>query len=91
MSPRTKEEITALIIHHAQSVNTITRITYNCHLNYTVTKKYIDRMIESGLLEKVDDKYYRPTEKGFDFLRYHHAMRNLMDNQELGIIWSEME
>lgn len=46
-----------------------TRILYDAHLNYRLLEKYLDLLLENGLIESVDDSYYLITSKGKNFLQ----------------------
>jgi predicted transcriptional regulator len=49
-----------------------TRIVYGANLNFKIANKYINFLLENGLIEeevKEGKKYYLATEKGVQFLR----------------------
>jgi predicted transcriptional regulator len=60
---------------------TKTAIVYGANLNFTVAKKYIQLLVEKGLV-KVEDKSrgkkYSLTEKGKKFLREYEGIREVL-------------
>jgi predicted transcriptional regulator len=55
---------------HATSVKTRkTKIMYQTNLSYPLVKKYLNGLLESGLIECDDKSCYLITPKGKDFLR----------------------
>jgi predicted transcriptional regulator len=46
-----------------------TRILYDAHLNYRLLEKYLEIVLENGLLEIVDGSFYLVTWKGKNFLQ----------------------
>ena len=45
-----------------------THIVYKANLNFKVTKKYLKRLMNNGLIQFVEGKYYITTQKGIHFL-----------------------
>ena len=52
-----------------------TRIMYRARLSYRLMEKYLNTLLESGLLECVDDSCYLITWKGKNFLQMYEDYR----------------
>jgi predicted transcriptional regulator len=48
-----------------------TRIMYAAHLSYRLMEKYLNTLLDSGLIERIDDSSYLITLKGKDFLQMY--------------------
>jgi len=48
-----------------------TRIMYQANLSYRLMEKYLQGLLESRLLENVDDSFYLITGKGKEFLQMY--------------------
>ena len=48
-----------------------TRIMYQANLSFTQVKRYLQSLLESGLVEFFDDAFYLTTSKGKEFLQMH--------------------
>lgn len=48
-----------------------TRIMYQANLSYRLMEKYLQNLLESGLLECVDDSFYLITWRGKEFLQMY--------------------
>ena len=46
-----------------------TRIMYQASLSYRLLEKYLKSILESGLVERVDDSFYLITRRGKEFLQ----------------------
>lgn len=70
---RTKFDIIVDIIHLTMDGGANkTRIVYGANLNFKIANKYIDFLLDNGLIReevKEGKKYYFATEKGVQFLK----------------------
>ena len=70
---RTKFDIIVDIINLTMDGGTNkTRIVYGANLNFKIANKYIDFLLDNGLIReevKEGKKYYLATEKGVQFLK----------------------
>ncbi|ARM74638.1 winged helix-turn-helix domain-containing protein [Acidianus manzaensis] len=51
-----------------------TRLMYNANLSFQLLNKYLDLLINKGLIMKKDDKYVI-TEKGLQYIKYHQMLK----------------
>lgn len=67
---RSKEEIIVLILEFCKTPASITRIFYQCALNFSTGKLYLDKLISAGLVEALDGPTitYKTTAKGLEAL-----------------------
>ena len=69
LSRRSNYEIYADIIETTLKPTQKTRIVYGNLLNFNIVKKYLDNLIEAGLIRHIpDSRAYEATEKGLKFL-----------------------
>lgn len=70
-------EIAASILEIAKNGSRKTRIMYLGNLSFDLLQKYLDTLVELGLLEKGsgDGKMYVATEKGRKFLDDFHELQ----------------
>jgi len=61
-------EIEAELLNLSKSGATITRLVYGANLNFKLTRKHLQRMMNKGKIEKTG-RLYTATEKGLKFLR----------------------
>ena len=70
MMYRCRSEITNMILESARSGTTKTKMMYQAYLSYTQVNKYLKYLQQNDLLTYDEVKQiYRPTEKGFRFLK----------------------
>jgi len=66
-----------------------TRVMYGANLSFVQVERYLQRLLENGLIEFVDDAYYLVTPKGKEFLQMHSEYLSRM--KQLGEEASETE
>lgn len=66
---RGRLEIVRDMLSAASEKNKKTRIMYQASLSYRLLEKYLRSLLESGLVECVDDSFYLITWKGKEFLQ----------------------
>ena len=72
---RSKTDIIAQILHAANRGMPETKIMYKVFLSYEQIQKYLDILIQNGLLEYLQvTQEYKTTEKGLKFLRVYEQM-----------------
>ena len=76
---RSSFEIIAEILETAKYGAKKTRIMYSCGLSYRFVQKYLDMLLETGLLAL--GSCYETTEKGLGFLQKYHKLELLMSTQ----------
>jgi predicted transcriptional regulator len=64
---RNNLDIYADILQVAQPGARKTQIVYKANLNFMIAKKYLKNLVETGLIEKFDKRYYT-TNKGVNFI-----------------------
>lgn len=74
---RTEIDIMVDILKLTQDGSKKTRILYQANLNQPRLNKYLNYLMENGLLEHINepDNYYKTTEKGKDFLDAADAIK----------------
>ena len=75
-------EIVYLILECCTSGAPKTKIAYNAHIDFKTCTKYLDMLIERGVLEEVQvdrKKLYRVTPKGEQLLNYLKHIIELLD------------
>jgi len=74
-------EIVYLILECCTNGAPKTRIAYNAHINFKTCMKYLDMLVERGVLEEVqvdNKRLYRITPKGEQLLNYlRHVIKLL--------------
>jgi len=88
MGRRHRLDIFADILRLARNGTKVTRLVYQANLNFTIIKKYLQKLTEKGFVESYNSHIYT-TEKGFEFLgKYDEIMGflNTIDNGETGAI-----
>jgi len=68
------------ILEAASQPTPISHILAKAYLNYKRGKRYIDRLLQLGLLEKRNEKYVA-TERGEEFLLYYHRLKVLLEEK----------
>jgi len=79
---RSRTQIISDILRIADSGTGKTRIMYNAFLSYALVTKYINFLIDNGML-MYDEKthLYRILEKGKRFLRMYDEINKLLDSK----------
>jgi predicted transcriptional regulator len=77
---RSDIEISAAILQVARNGAKKSHIVYKANLNFKIGKKYLDRLIHSGLLTgpNGESKVFRTTEKGVDYINYYHGLKDYL-------------
>jgi len=79
MKYRSRTEIVSMILEAANGSATKTRIMYKAFLSYAQLKEYLSVLIENNLLEYLEGaQTYKTTEKGFNFLKMHNEIGELL-------------
>jgi predicted transcriptional regulator len=79
MKYRSRTEIVSMILEAANGGATKTRIMYKAFLSYAQLKEYLSVLIENNLLENLEgNQGYKTTEKGFNFLKMHNEIGELL-------------
>jgi predicted transcriptional regulator len=79
MKYRNRTEIVSMILEAANGGATKTRIMYKAFLSYAQLKEYLSVLIENNLLEYLEgSQTYKTTEKGFNFLKMHNEIGELL-------------
>ena len=79
MKYRSRTEIVSMILEAANGGATKTKIMYKAFLSYAQLKEYLSVLIENNLLEYLEgNQGYKTTEKGFNFLKMHNEIGELL-------------
>ena len=79
MKYRSRTEIVSMILEAANGGATKTRIMYKVFLSYAQLKEYLSVLIENNLLEYLEGvQTYKTTEKGFNLLKMHNEIGELL-------------
>jgi predicted transcriptional regulator len=79
MKYRSRTEIVSMILEAANGGATKTRIMYKAFLSYAQLKEYLSVLIENNLLEYLEGSHiYKTNEKGFNFLKMHNEIGELL-------------
>ena len=79
MKYRSRTEIVSMILEAANGGATKTRIMYKAFLSYAQLKEYLSVLIENNLLVYLEgSQTYKTTEKGFNFLKMHNEIGELL-------------
>jgi predicted transcriptional regulator len=76
---RSSFEIIAEILTAAKNGAKKTRIMYSCGLSYSFVQKYLQLLLETGLL-RIGNSYHT-TDKGMGFLRKYQTLELLMNTR----------
>jgi predicted transcriptional regulator len=76
---RSSYEIIAEILDIAKEGAKKTRIMYSCGLSYNFVHKYLDLLLETGLLKTGDS--FHTTDKGMGFLRNYQNLDLLLNTR----------
>lgn len=79
---RSKTEIISGILRATDSGASITKIMYNSYLSYTLTKKYVNFLMENHMVV-YDEKMhrYKTTEKGKKFTRMYEEINKMFNSK----------
>jgi predicted transcriptional regulator len=81
MKYRSRTEIVSMILEAANDGATKTRIMYKAFLSYAQLKEYLSVLIENNLLEYLEGvQTYKTTEKGFNLLKMHNEIGELLQS-----------
>jgi predicted transcriptional regulator len=77
---RSDIEISAAILQVARNGAKKSHIVYKANLNFKIGKKYLDRLINSGLLKAPSEggRFFRTTEKGVDYINYFQGLKDYL-------------
>ena len=79
MKYRSRTEIVSMILEAANGGATKTRIMYKAFLSYAQLREYLSVLIENNLLEDLEgNQGYKTTEKGFNLLKMHNEIGELL-------------
>jgi predicted transcriptional regulator len=79
MKYRSRTEIVSMILEAANGGATKTKIMYKAFLSYAQLKEYLSVLIENNLIEYLEgSQIYKTTEKGFNFLKMHNEIGELL-------------
>ena len=68
-----------MILEAANGSATKTRIMYKAFLSYAQLREYLSVLVENNLLEFLEgSQTYKTTEKGFNFLKMHNEIGELL-------------
>ena len=67
-------DICADILHVTRTGAKKTQIVYKANLNFKILKKYLRRLVENGLLQLAEERYYFTTRRGIQFLEQHRKL-----------------
>ena len=73
---RNSLDICAELLKIARDGAKITQLVYKANLNFTIIKKYIERLNQNGFLV-FKNGYYITTEKGVRFIDQYHDLADL--------------
>ena len=76
---RSSFEIIAEILKASKNGAKKTRIMYSCGLSYKFVQKYLELLLETGLLSV--GNCYRTTDKGIGFLNKYRTLELLMNTR----------
>jgi predicted transcriptional regulator len=78
---RSRTEIVSMILEAANGGATKTKIMYKAFLSYAQLKEYLSVLIENNLLEYLEGvQTYKTTEKGFNLLKMHNEIGELLQS-----------
>ena len=79
MKYRSRTEIVSMMLEAANGGATKTRIMYKAFLSYAQLREYLSILIENNLLEFLEGlQTYKTTEKGFNLLKMHNEIGELL-------------
>ena len=77
---RSSFEIIAEILNTAKTGAKKTRIMYSCGLSYRFVQKYLELLLDTGLL--VTGNSYHTTDKGMGFLNKYQTLDLLLNTRQ---------
>jgi len=81
MKYRSRTEIVSMILEAANGGATKTKIMYKAFLSYAQLREYLSVLVENNLLEYLEGvQTYRTTEKGFNLLKMHNEIGQLLQS-----------
>jgi len=81
MKYRSRTEIVSMILEAANGGATKTKIMYKAFLSYAQLKEYLSVLVENNLLEYLEGaQTYKTTEKGFNLLKMHNEIGELLQS-----------
>ena len=81
MKYRSRTEIVSMILEAANGGATKTKIMYKAFLSYAQLKEYLSVLIENNLREYLEGvQTYKTTEKGFNLLKMHNEIGELLQS-----------
>ena len=81
MKYRSRTEIVSMILEAANGGATKTKIMYKAFLSYAQLKEYLSVLIGNNLLEYLEGvQTYKTTEKGFNLLKMHNEIGELLQS-----------
>lgn len=84
MKYRSRTEIVSMILEAANGGATKTKIMYKAFLSYAQLKEYLSVLIENNLLEYLEGvQTYKTTEKGFNLLKMHNEIGELLHTPKI--------
>jgi len=81
-------DICADILQAATTSIKKTAIVYQANLNFKVVEKYLRRLVGNGLLEPAEDRNFKTTKKGVQFLSQYNALVSPINERERPVIFS---
>ena len=104
MKYRSRTDIVAQILEAANESDggaTKTKIMYKAYLSYAQLKEYLAVLVESGLLQVVENgsttnnnnnsqTYYRTAEKGWQFLKLYNSIGELANSGSRDGSWASV-
>jgi len=82
MKYRSRTEIVSMVLEAANGGATKTRIMYKAFLSFSQLREYFSLLMENNLLEYLEgSKTYKTTEKGFNLLKMHNEIGELLQTQ----------
>ena len=83
MGRRHRLDIFADILRLAKNGTKVTRLVYQANLNFTIIKKYLQKLTEKGFVESFDG-HICTTEKGSEFLKKYEELMVLFNSFDNG-------
>jgi predicted transcriptional regulator len=80
---RSEIEILTEILQMARRSPKKTTLLYKANLNHNLLNKYLNFLIEKGLLVR-DNGVYSITDKGYEFLALSQKLQKLLEKEEIG-------
>ena len=77
---RSSFEIIAEILNTAKNGAKKTRIMYSCGLSYRFVEKYLELLLDTGLLQTGNS--YHTTDKGMGFLNNYQTLELLLNTRQ---------